>query len=140
MKLIRTCLMLWIGVCVFTTHAVAVADVEWETYVNINEWNQALNHGDVDDLTALYTDDAVVLDLDGKISTNSEEIRAFWRSRLSADQRGDKLVIIEFQGDADRIVTAAKWLAAGAKWEGTLVSIFERQGDGTWKTRFQRWN
>lgn len=139
MKLIRTWLMLWIGVGVFAAHAVA-ADVEWEAYVNINEWNQALNHGDVDSLAALYTDDAVVLDLDGRVSTNSEEIREFWRSRLSADQKGDKLVIIEFQGDADRIVTAAKWLAAGAKWEGTLVSIFERQGDGTWKTRFQRWN
>ncbi len=107
----------------------------------------ALNTGNAQALTQLYTDDAVVLPPTDETLARPELIRQFWEQAISDGISNVKLsnFDIRIEGDtayqaliwsADRTSNNGETIAIG----GNMINVFIRQADGSWKPRLQSWN
>jgi len=116
---------------------------------SIDKWNAALNSASIEEIMALYANNAMLVQPDGKISKSNEEIRSFWKAMLD---KGAYAVDIEnIRGDKDSIVLATR-LASTATlsdahnddtkyyYSGTIMNVFKRQNDGSWKAQVQQWD
>lgn len=117
----------------------------------IAKWNEAFQHGRVEEIVALYTDNAMLLAPNGQVSKNPAEIRAFWQALLERRAGEYRFNVVDARNDkGDTIVTKAvlsnnQKLARTAQtmhyhYDGELFNVFKRQKDGSWKTEVQRWN
>lgn len=115
------------------------------------KWNEAFQHGRVEEIVALYTDNAMLLAPNGQVSKNPAEIRAFWQALLERKAGEYRFNVVEARDDkGDTIVTKAvlsnkQTLARPTQtmrynYDGELFNVFKRQKDGSWKTEVQRWN
>jgi len=117
---------------------------------NVAKWNEAFAHGKVEDIVALYADNAMLVQPNGTVSKNTSEIRAFWQTLI--EKRGGVLAInvLEVKDEHDdTIVTTTrisevKSLSAAAQvmtyhYDGVLYSVLKRQHDGSWKAQVQQW-
>lgn len=113
------------------------------------QWNAAFAKGKVEAIVSLYADNAMLLRPDGVVSKNASEIRAFWQNVI---QHGEYAMdIVDVRGEPDDIIVATAELS-GVKtaddhshltkyrYGGTLYSVLQRQPDGTWKAKIQKWN
>ena len=118
---------------------------------NIDQWNQALKQRDVEQVMALYTEKAMVLQSNGQVSQTRNSIRSFWKLVFDT-QSGDYSFDIEgIQKSSNKIVLAAKWSARNGLnstpygstvhgYDGKVTNVLVRQSDGSWKAQVQRWN
>ena len=118
---------------------------------NIDQWNQALKQRDVEQVMALYTEKAMVLQSNGQVSQTRNSIRSFWKLVFDT-QSGDYSFDIEgIQKSSNKIVLAAKWSARNGlnstpygsavhSYDGKVTNVLVRQSDGSWKAQVQRWN
>lgn len=118
---------------------------------NVHQWNSALEQRDLDQIMALYTDNAMLLEPNGKVSRTKDAIRSFWRSVLDSANVEYSFDVEEIQKSTSQIVLAAKWFnrsqlraagsqAQGRSYNGKMTNVLVRQDDGTWKAQIQRWN
>lgn len=118
---------------------------------NMAKWNDAFRQGRVDDIVALYTDNAMLLAPNGKVSKSPAEIRAFWQALIENKADEFHFNVVDARNDkGDTIVTktvlstkhplAQQRQAMRFNYDGELLSVFKRQKDGSWKTEVQRWN
>jgi ketosteroid isomerase-like protein len=118
---------------------------------NIHQWNAALEQRDLDQIMALYADNAIVLQPNGNVSKTPDAIRSFWRSVLDSANVGYSFDVEEIQKTTSKIVLAAKWSsrnqlrastpdAVRRGYAGKMTNVLVRQDDGTWKAQVQRWN
>jgi ketosteroid isomerase-like protein len=95
----------------------------------------------------LYSADAVLFFQGAPPVTGPEAIRQFWDSRIKLGVRDHTFDIIEVGGDgkyAFQVTNTTVQLVRGTG-EKTLISghtvrIFEKQSDGTWKTKVHMYN
>lgn len=115
------------------------------------KWNDAVQHGRVEEIVALYTDNAMLLAPDGQVSKSPEEIRAFWQAMIARKAGEYRFNVVEARDDkGDTIVTKAvlfnRLIPANTmqtmrgNHADELFNVFKRQKDGSWKTEVQRWN
>jgi uncharacterized protein (TIGR02246 family) len=123
------------------------ADIRPIIAANNNKWNDAFNRGDARAVAALYVDDAKLLPPTNVIVSGSQEIRAFWESLIKNGFGSHAIEIVEVRSTSDMAYEAAKWRATGPgknggqqSYGGNLVNIFERQSDGSWRSRLHTWN
>jgi uncharacterized protein (TIGR02246 family) len=114
---------------------------------NNDKWNAAFNGGDAAAVAALYTADATVLPHTHDVVTGAVAIREFWKSVIDAGFRNHSIELIDVHAQGDLAVEIAKWEAEGPgeggnrqAFGGSLVNVFERQSDGSWKCRLHIWN
>ena len=118
---------------------------------NVHQWNTALEQRDLDQIMTLYTDNAIVLQPDGHVSTTRDAIRSFWRSVLDGANGEYYFDVDAIQKTASKIVLAAKWFnrnqlsafppdSVHRGYDGKMTNVLVRQYDGTWKAEVQRWN
>lgn len=118
---------------------------------SVRQWNSAIEHRSLDGILALYSQDAMVLQPDGKMVKSQEDIKAFWRSMLDKTAGVMAFDIVDVKGEnPDVIVTTAKLSNLKAlpdsqrfmryNYDGYLYSVLKRQHDGSWKAQVQRWN
>lgn len=118
----------------------------------IAEWNSALKHGDVSDIMAFYTDDAMLLQPGGSVARKSSEIRSFWKSLIKKghDKYAVDVVKVSDSG-ADTVIAQTKWVSTAvldgaAKdimnyyYDSSVSTVLKRQTDGSWKANIQKWN
>jgi ketosteroid isomerase-like protein len=112
-----------------------------------SQWNAAFNRGDVEALTAMYTADAIVMPPDVRSLANSDQIRSYWKYRVSSGYREHNIDVVDIHEEGRLIYEAGVWTATAAsadgkiqRYGGNLVNVFERQPDGTLKSRLQSWN
>lgn len=121
-------------------------DVREIIRTNNRQWNAAFNSGDATAVAALYTDDATVLPHTHDVVRGADNIMGFWRSVIDAGFRNHAIELIDVHAHGDLAVEIAKWQAEGPgesgqqSFGGSLVNIFERQNDGSWKCRLHIWN
>jgi ketosteroid isomerase-like protein len=94
-----------------------------------------------------YTADAVLLFQSAPPVTGPEAIRQFWEARIKLGGRNVKFEIIDTGADGRYAYQVTKTTAqlvrdTGEKIpvSGHTVRIFERQPDGSWKTKVQMFN
>ncbi|HSA80452.1 MAG TPA: SgcJ/EcaC family oxidoreductase [Geminicoccaceae bacterium] len=118
------------------------------TVATSNEkWNSAFNAGEATAVAALYTVDATVLPHTHDVMRGVDAIRDFWKSVIEAGFKNHSIELIDVHAQENLIVEIAKWQAEGPgeggrrqSFGGSLVNVFERQGDGSWKCRLHIWN
>lgn len=111
-------------------------------------WNAAFALGRLDEILALYAPNAMLVKPDGRVSGDFEEIRAFWRALIDKGQFAVDLVEAHRES-VDTIVVATRFadikpVAASQaymrySYDGLLYRVLERQSDGIWRAKAQRW-
>ncbi len=107
----------------------------------------ALNTGNAEAMSGLYTEDAVLLPPTDETLARPAAIREFWQDALKDGLRNVKLANFDIRIEGNTAYQAAIWSAetsdsAGEIKQigGNMVNIFSRQTDGSWKPRMQSWN
>ena len=112
-----------------------------------DRWNEAFNSGDAAAVAALYTEDGVVLPPSHGTVKGVAAIAEFWGGFISAGVKDHDIELLDAQDGGDIAFASGKWRATGSgedgkalHFEGTIVTIFRRQSDGSWKTCLHTWN
>ncbi len=99
------------------------------------------------DFVAQYTADAVLFFQGSPPVTGPEAIRQFWEGRIKLGVRDHTFDIIETGSDGRYAWQVARTTVqlvrdAGEKTliAGNSLRVFEKQSDGTWKTKVHMWN
>jgi ketosteroid isomerase-like protein len=114
------------------------------------QWNKAFADGKVDEILALYTDNAILMQPNGKVSRGSGQIRAFWQNLIDQGEFAMDVVDSRHSGEGTIVTTAklsdVKILPTPEpqvmkyRFGGVLQIVLRRQPDGSWKSQVQRWN
>jgi len=111
------------------------------------EFLEAFNRPNPAGFAELYTPDAVLVFSGLPPKTGPEAITQFWESRIRAGARDHTFEIVNAWADGKYAFQLAKGGAQlvppnGEKIaiSGYTVRIFERQNDGTWKTKVHMFN
>lgn len=116
----------------------------------LNQWNSAIEQGDIDQIMKLYADNAMVLQPNGNVSRTREEIRSFWLNVLDSNNGHYSFNLSDIISNRKSIVLAAKWSADSnlrsasastrrTRYDGTMTNVLTKQDDGSWKAQVQRW-
>ena len=114
------------------------------------QWNAAFARGGLEDILALYSDNAMLLQPNGAVSRGPGEIRDFWAKLI---RQGDYAMdVIEASHEHAGTIVATvrfsdvKTLPNGGQetmrysYGGLIYSVLRQQADGSWKAEVQRWN
>lgn len=115
---------------------------------NLASWNIAFNEGGldlIDEITTLYTDDAVLVTPSGRAETSSEGIRDFWQVLYEIGFNTHALDVTAVQGNGNQIIVTSNWEALRSPqndtvFEGRMTTVLEQQADGRYKTSYQSWH
>lgn len=106
-------------------------------------WNAAFNTGNAQAFPAMYTKDAVVLPPGGKpVTGGPEAIAQFWDGIIKLGVKEHSFTIVSAYSDGKYAYQVARWTASLVKspgekapLSGNNVRVFERQLDGSWRTK-----
>ena len=87
------------------------------------KWNKALNSGNVKELAALYTENAILSPGNGKTIVGRAEIKNLFKGFVDGGVHNHTLEIIEVGGTGKMIYQVAKWKAQGAEANGKTPSF-----------------
>ena len=111
------------------------------------KWNKALNSGNVKELAALYTENAILSPGNGVTLVGPAEIKNLFKGFVDGGVHNHTLEIIEVGGTGKMIYQVAKWKAQGAEangktpsFGGIATSVLQQGSDGNWHTRTHIWN
>ena len=129
------------------TISVARADSAADVAATFAAWDAAFNSGDAKAVSALYTDDAMLLAPTHDVIKGPDAVDKFIGGILGMGAKGHKYELIEASGDGNIAYGAAKWSATGKDkagadqpWGGTSTAIFEKQADGSLKIKMHTFN
>jgi uncharacterized protein (TIGR02246 family) len=112
-----------------------------------SEWNNALNSGNIKDLVALYTENAILSPGNGQILVGHTEIENLFNGFINGGVHNHTLEIIEVGGSDNIIYQVARWSAQGAEtngetpsFGGITTSVLEQSSNGKWLARSHIWN
>ncbi len=117
---------------------------------NVKSLNYALKSGHVDAIMDVYAQNAMLVQSDGYIYGNTDQIRAFW-NKIIAVPGAYEFDLTEAHRDGDSIVMTARLASVLSKkvstnqdlkyfYNGTIQTVLKDQGNGNWKTVVQQWN
>lgn len=105
-------------------------------------WEEALNAGDIDTLTDLYTEDTRLLPPNGEIAIGHDAVRAIFGGMIEAGLTGElNSLETKVVGDMGYNVGAYKLFAGEELVDtGKYMEIWERGDDGQWRYTNDIWN
>jgi uncharacterized protein (TIGR02246 family) len=130
-----------------SAQAVPAQDARTEIEAANKKYDATFNQKDATGLTALYTADAKLVPPAKVVISGKDEIIKFWEKGFQGGFADHKIDIIEVKTFGNWAYQASHWSVTGpgkeggrVPHEGKLVSILEKQPDGTWKIRLHTWN
>lgn len=122
-------------------------DVRSAFEASTERWNQAFNRGDAQAVAALYADDAILMPPTDTTVYTRPAIEAFWEGLLAQGFGEHAIDIVDVKVQGDLAYVAGVWSATQAVsggdkayYGGNVLSVFQRQGDGSWKAKLHSWN
>jgi uncharacterized protein (TIGR02246 family) len=123
------------------------ADVEAIKKI-IDDFNAAINAGNIDKLVSLYTDDAVRIPPNKPALVGKEAIRRLFQEQLDQFTVQNEGVIVDLKVSGDLAFVRGSWTSINTpktggeplKFNGNFVSIIQKQPDGSWKTICNSWS
>ena len=105
-------------------------------------WEEALNAGDIDTLTELYTEDTRLLPPNGEIAVGHDAVRGIFGGMIEAGLTGELNALeTKVVGDMGYNVGAYKLFAGDELVDkGKYMEIWERGDDGQWRYTNDIWN
>ncbi len=113
-----------------------------------DDFNAALNAGDIDKLVSLFTDDAVRIPPNEPALIGKEAIRGLFQQQLDQFTVQNEGVIVDLKVSGDLAFFRGSWTSINTpkdggeplKFNGNFVSIIQKQPDGSWKTICNSWS
>jgi len=123
------------------------ADVEAIKKIT-DDFNAAINAGNIDKLVSLYTDDAVRIPPNKPALVGKEAIRSLFQEQLDQFTVQNEGVIVDLKVSGDLAFVRGSWTSINTpktggeplKFNGNFVSIIQKQPDGSWKTICNSWS
>lgn len=117
---------------------------------NVESLNYALKSRHVDAIMDFYAQNAMLVQSDGNIYGNADQIRAFWE-KIVSEPGAYEFDLTEAHRDGDSIVMTARLASVLPSklstnqdlkyfYNGTIQTILKDQGNGNWKTVVHQWN
>ena len=106
------------------------------------QWEKAANSGDAAGLTALYTDDAVLLPPASPMVQGKDNIQAYWKAMIDMGVSNMDLETIELTvsgNDAFEVGTFT-YKAGDTQASGKAIVLWRKGDDGKWRFRHDIWN
>jgi len=113
-----------------------------------DDFNAALNAGDIDKLVSLFTDDAVRIPPNEPALIGKEAIRGMFQQQLDQFTVQNEGVIVDLKVSGDLAFFRGSWTSINTpkdggkplKYNGSYVSVIQKQPDGSWKTICNSWS
>ncbi len=110
-------------------------------------WSYALNSGNAEALSQLYTEAAIVLPPTDETLNTRSQIRDFWGQVISQGLTDFSIDNIDTRIEGNTAYQAGVWSASRIDADGgmeriggNILNVLERQADGSWRARMQTWN
>ena len=106
------------------------------------EWERAANSGDAAGLTALYTDDAMLLPPASPMVQGRDNIQTYWEAMIDMGVSNMDLNTIELTvsgSDAFEVGTFT-YTAGGTQASGKAIVLWKKGNDGKWRFHRDIWN
>ncbi len=144
---VKVILMCVLGILSINAKASMVDEIARK---NVASWNYALKSGHVDAIMRFYAQNAMLVQSNGNIHGNTDNIRAFWK-KIVATPGAYEFNLTEAHRDGDSIILTAKLASVASKrvssnhalksiYNGTIQHVLKDQGNGEWKTIVTQWN
>ncbi|GJD78488.1 YybH family protein [Methylobacterium gregans] len=107
------------------------------------KWDESYNKGDMDALSKLYTNDAIVVTKG--MPQSGEGIQKFFSGLKSKGWEDHKTTVKTALPKDNLLIVSGRWEMTGPaeggakKFEGNWVNVMERRSDG-WRTVLHTWN
>jgi len=113
-----------------------------------DDFNAAINAGDIDKLVSLYTDDAVRIPPNKPALIGKEAIRSMFQEQLDKFTVQNEGVIVDLKVSGDLAFVRGSWTSINTpktggeplKENGSFVSVFQKQPEGSWKVICNIWS
>jgi len=123
------------------------ADVEAIKKIT-DDFNAAINAGDIDNLVSLYTDDAVRIPPNEPALIGKEVIRNMFQGQLDKFTVQNEGVVVDLKVSGDLAFVRGSWTSINTpktggeplKENGSFVSVNQKQPDGSWKVICNIWS
>ncbi len=140
-----------INTLLFTTLLTATSSIMAGPVTSITEiseqWRQNFNAGSKDSLMQLYSDEAVLFQNNNEIVESPEAINEFLEGLNYLNVEDYIIWDVELAEDGNVAYETELWQATMLDDNGQTVSydlnvtnVLEKQSDGSWKIKIQRWN
>lgn len=111
------------------------------------QFSRAYVAGDADAMTALYTDDAVLLPHNATEVRGREAIRAYWAPQDGQAVTEHRITPLEVEVRGDVATDYGTYVASGTVGDeawgpsyGNYLIVWERGDDGRWRMQLDMWN
>ncbi len=123
------------------------ADVEAIKKIT-DDFNAAINAGNIDKLVSLYTDDAVRIPPNKPALVGKEAIRRLFQEQLDQFTVQNEGVIVDLKVSGDLAFVRGSWTSINTpktggeplKYNGSFVSVIQKQPEGSWKVICNIWS
>jgi ketosteroid isomerase-like protein len=111
------------------------------------QWNAAFNSQNLNGITDLYEESALLSPGNGQTLVGHVEIAGLFKQFLDAGVHNHTLEIVTCGGNENTIYQVAKWQANGAEdngkvptFGGITTSVMQKNQSGAWLTHSHVWN
>lgn len=111
------------------------------------QWNAAFNQGNVEQISALYTDDATLSPGNGAVLKGRTEIEQLFASFIQNGVHNHQIEIVEVIATDGQVTQLAHWQADGVNADnqavtfgGVLMSVLQQNEAGEWQLQSHVWN
>ncbi len=113
-----------------------------------DDFNAAINAGNIDKLVSLYTDDAVRIPPNKPALIGKEAIRSMFQEQLDKFTVQNEGVIVDLKVSGDLEFVRGSWTSINTpkdgseslKYNGSFVSVIQKQPEGSWKVICNIWS
>jgi len=113
-----------------------------------DDFNAAINAGNIDKLVSLYTDDAVRIPPNKPALVGKEAIRSLFQEQLDQFTVQNEGVIVDLKVSGDLAFVRGSWTSINTpktggeplKYNGSFVSVIQKQPEGSWKVICNIWS
>ena len=113
-----------------------------------DDFNAAINAGNIDKFVSLYTDDAVRIPPNKPALIGKEAIRSMFQEELDQFNVQQEGVIVDLKVSGDLAFVRGSWTSINTpktggeplKENGSFVSVFQKQPEGSWKVICNIWS
>ncbi|WP_297813571.1 DUF4440 domain-containing protein [uncultured Methylophaga sp.] len=126
----------------------AMADTPQSIVSKANQqWNQALNQGNVEQLVSLYDKTATVSPGNGAVLEGHDEIKTLFSGFINNGVHNHQIETVDVMASDEQITQIGYWQAEGVDAEqqptsfgGVLITVLEKNAEGEWALQSHVWN
>ena len=111
------------------------------------QWNHALNHGQLDELIAFYSQTATVSPGNGNLLKGHDAIRKLFSGFIENRVHNHQIETVDIIANDTQITQVGYWQAESVdakhqpiKLSGVLVTVMEENDAGEWQLQSHVWN